>query len=230
MLYHLNNIQTSELYQKLTLMKLDSIRREYKFAELTRKGIDKNPLKLFATWINEAIVSNVNEATAMSVITIGEDGFPQSRIVLLKGYSEKGITFFTDYLSEKGKAINKNPMVGIHFFWSELERQIRISGKAERTSELISDNYFRSRPITSQIAAIISNQSEVIPNREFLENRFFDLQDELHGNTPKRPASWGGYIVKPVKVEFWQGRKSRLHDRILYEKKEDKWIINRLAP
>lgn len=211
-------------------MKLDSIRREYKFAELTSKSIDKNPFKQFATWLSDALNAKVNEATAMSAITIGVDGFPQSRIVLLKGYSEEGFTFFTDYKSEKGKAIIENPKVGIHFFWPELERQVRISGYAEKTSDKISDGYFHSRPITSQIAAIVSSQSEEIPNREFLENRFFDLQDELHGKTPKRPESWGGYLVKPVKIEFWQGRESRLHDRILYNKTDKIWTLTRLAP
>lgn len=211
-------------------MKLDSRRREYKFAELTRKSIDRNPLKQFATWLNDALNSKVNEATAMSVVTISTDGFPQSRIVLLKGYSENGFTFFTDYSSKKGKSIEKKPLVGLHFFWPELERQIRISGYAKKTSDKISDSYFYSRPITSQITAIVSNQSEEIPNRDFLENRFFDLQDQLQGETPKRPKSWGGYIVKPVKMEFWQGRESRLHDRILYVKKNGDWITSRLSP
>lgn len=211
-------------------MKLDSIRREYKFAELTRKSIDKNPFKQFAIWLSEALKAKVNEATAMSALTIGLDKFPQSRIVLLKGYNEKGFTFFTDYGSEKGNAILENPRIGLHFFWPELERQIRISGFAEKTNEKISDNYFLSRPITSQIAANVSNQSEEIPNREYLENRFFDLQNKLHGETPKRPKSWGGYNVIPVKIEFWQGRESRLHDRILYTKTDNNWNISRLAP
>lgn len=216
--------------QKNNSMKLDSIRREYKFAELTRKSIDKNPLKQFAVWLNDALNAKVNEATAMSALTIDSDDFPQSRIVLLKGYSEDGFTFFTDYKSEKGIAINENPKIGLHFFWPELERQIRISGLAEKTNDKISDGYFQSRPITSQIAAIVSNQSEEIPNRDYLENRFFDLQNELHGKTPERPESWGGYLVKPVKIEFWQGRESRLHDRILYIKTENDWTIIRLAP
>jgi pyridoxamine 5'-phosphate oxidase len=211
-------------------MKLDSIRREYKFAELTRKSIDKNPFKQFAIWLSDALNVKANEATAMSAITIGIDGFPQSRIVLLKGYSEDGFTFFTDYKSEKGKAIIENPKIGIHFFWPELERQVRISGYAEKTNDKISDGYFQSRPITSQISAIVSNQSEEIPNRQFLEDRFFDLQNKLDGKTPKRPESWGGYLVKPVKIEFWQGRESRLHDRIIYNKTDKDWILTRLAP
>jgi pyridoxamine 5'-phosphate oxidase len=211
-------------------MKLDSIRNEYKFAELSKRSIEADPLKQFGIWMNDALNANVNEATAMSVITIGTDGFPHSRIVLLKDYNKKGFTFFTNYTSNKGKDIEKNTSVGIHFFWPELERQIRISGYAEKTSDKISDNYFHSRPISSQIAAIISVQSEEIPTREFLENRFFDLQDKLRAEIPERPESWGGYIVTPVQVEFWQGRESRLHDRILYIKQDKGWVIKRLAP
>ncbi len=211
-------------------MKIESIRREYEFAELSRKSIDKNPFKQFATWLNEALISRVLEATAMSVITINNDGFPQSRIVLLKSYSENGFSFFTNYSSEKGRSIERNPMIGLHFFWPELERQIRISGFAKKTSTKISDSYFHSRPITSQIAASVSKQSEEIPNREFLENRFFDFQNQLRGKNPKRPGSWGGYIVDPVKFEFWQGRENRLHDRILYIKQGEDWLIKRLAP
>lgn len=211
-------------------MKLESIRKEYKFAELTENSIDHNPFNQFETWLNEAINACVNEPTAMSVSTVGTDGFPQTRIVLLKGFNKNGFTFFTNYNSEKGKAIKKNNAVGLHFFWPELERQIRISGYAEKTSDEISDNYFHSRPLLSQIAATVSNQSEKIPSRSFLEKKFETFQNELNNNKPKRPDSWGGYIIKPVKIEFWQGRESRLHDRILYEKFGEIWIISRLAP
>lgn len=212
------------------LMKLDSIRREYKFAELTRKNVDKDPLKQLQIWISEALNTNTNEATAMSVVTTDIDGFPEVRIVLLKKLDKNGILFFTDYSSSKGKAIKKNNKVGLHFFWPIMERQVRISGYAVKTSEEISDNYFNSRPITSQIAAVVSNQSKEIPSREFLENHFFDLQNQLHGKAPKRPETWGGYLVKPLKMEFWQGRESRLHDRIVYEIKNKKWQTKRLAP
>lgn len=211
-------------------MKLDSIRREYKFAELSENSIDNNPFNHFETWLNEALNARVNEPTAMSVSTFGTDDFPQTRIVLLKAFSENGFTFFTNYNSEKGKAIKKNNAVGLHFFWPELERQIRISGFAEKTSDEISDNYFHSRPLFSQIAASVSNQSEKIPSRSFLEKKFEILQNEIQNNKLKRPDSWGGYIIKPVKIEFWQGRESRLHDRILHEKIKDKWIVSRLAP
>ena len=211
-------------------MNLNTVRREYKFAELSKRNIKSDPIHQFEIWLNEALNSKVNDPTSMSAITVGKDGFPQSRMVLLKGYSRDGFTFFTNYLSEKGKAISADPKVGLLFYWPELERQVRISGIATKSSEKDSDNYFQSRPITSRIAAVVSNQSEEIPNRSILENKFFDLQNKLQGSEPKRPESWGGYIVKPVKIEFWQGRESRLHDRILYEKKKENWIIKRLAP
>lgn len=226
----LNKCDVVGLHKKEIFMKLDSIRREYKYAKLTRKSIDKSPFKQFAVWLNDALNFKVNEATAMSVITIDTDGFPQSRIVLLKDYNERGFAFFTNYSSEKGKSIDENSKVGLHFFWPELNQQIRITGFAEKTSDKISERYFYSRPIPSQIAANISNQSEEIPNREFLENRFLDLQNKLQGEVPKRPTTWGGYIVKPIRFEFWQGRENRLHDRILYEKQDGNWIIKRLAP
>lgn len=211
-------------------MKLHSIRTEYKYAELTENSIDKNPLLQFEHWLNDAISAKVNEPTAMSVVTFGIDGFPDSRMVLLKDYNENGFTFFTNYNSNKGKAMKKKPAVGLHFFWPELERQIRISGFAEKTSEEISDRYFSSRPVLSQIAAVVSNQSSKIPSRDFLQNQFDNLKNEITGENLKRPANWGGFVVKPVKFEFWQGRENRLHDRILYENENGSWIISRLAP
>lgn len=211
-------------------MKLHSIRTEYKYAELTESNIDKNPLKQFEHWLNDAINAKVNEPTAMSVATVGTDGFPDSRIVLLKDFGEKGLTFFTNYNSNKGIAIAKNHAVSLHFFWPELERQIRISGFAEKTSDEISDKYFYSRPVLSQIAAIISNQSSKIHSRDSLQNLFEKAKKESTGQIIKRPENWGGYLVTPVKIEFWQGRESRLHDRIHFEKSGEEWIISRLAP
>lgn len=211
-------------------MELDSLRREYKFDELSRKSISKSPFKQFETWLNEAVKSKTFEPNAMSVATVGPDGFPQSRMVLLKYFDENGFIFFTSYKSEKGKAIAANPKVALSFFWPELERQVRITGFAEKTSEEQSETYFKLRPVTSQIAAIVSKQSVEIPDRQYLENQFYDLQDKLLGKPPKRPKSWGGFIVKPTKIEFWQGRESRLHDRILYERTGDEWIIKRLSP
>jgi len=215
---------------KLFFMKLHSIRSEYKFAELSEASIANNPLKQFEHWLNDALNAKVNEPTAMSVATFGTDGFPNSRIVLLKDFNEKGLTFFTNYMSNKGMSIATNPAVGLHFFWPELERQIRISGFAEKTSDEISDTYFYSRPVLSQMAAVVSNQSSKIPSREFLNDQFAVLKEKADKETIKRPENWGGFVVTPVKFEFWQGRESRLHDRILYEKDNDNWVISRLAP
>jgi pyridoxamine 5'-phosphate oxidase len=211
-------------------MKLDSIRTEYKYAELSENSIEKNPLKQFEHWLNDALNAKVNEPTAMSVATFGVDGFPDSRIVLLKDFGENGLTFFTSYTSNKGNSIAKNPAVGLHFFWPELERQIRISGFAEKTTDEISDRYFYSRPVLSQIAAVVSNQSRKIHSRELLQNRFETVKEETANKIIKRPENWGGFLVTPVKFEFWQGRESRLHDRILYEKEKGSWVISRLAP
>lgn len=211
-------------------MKLYSIRTEYKYAELTESSIDKNPFKQFEHWLNDALNAKVNEPTAMSLATLGIDDFPDTRIVLLKDYGEKGFTFFTNYNSNKGKSMLKKPAVGLHFFWPELERQIRISGFAEKTSEEVSDKYFNSRPVLSQIAAIVSDQSSKIQSREILQNNFDSEKEKIKDETISRPENWGGFLVKPVKFEFWQGRESRLHDRILFEKRGEEWSISRLAP
>ena len=210
-------------------MKLHEIRSEYKYAELNEKSISENPFKQFEHWMNDTLNAKVNEPTAMSVSTVGNNGYPDSRIVLLKDFSENGFTFFTNYNSNKGNSIAKNPRVGLHFFWPELERQIRITGIAVKTLDEVSDRYFYSRPVLSQVAAIVSNQSSKIPSREILQN-LFDKEKEKLVTVLKRPENWGGFMVKPIKFEFWQGRESRLHDRILYEKLEDKWNISRLAP
>jgi len=211
-------------------MQLDNIRRDYKHAELNETSIETNPIQQFRIWLNEAISADIPDATAMSFVSVGEDGFPQSRIVLLKDFSENGFAFFTNYNSEKGKAIKLNPKVSLHFFWHELERQVRITGIAGKTSKEISKVYFHSRPQKSQIAAVISNQSSVVPSRNFLENKFNQLLNELKDQNPVYPKNWGGYMVKPIKFEFWQGRESRLHDRIVYEKENDNWHLKRLAP
>jgi len=211
-------------------MKLHSIRSEYKYAELSENSIEKNPLNQFERWLNDALNAKVNEPTAMSVATFGADGFPDSRIVLLKDFGESGLTFFTNYSSNKGKSISKNRAVALHFFWPELERQIRILGFAEKTTDEISDRYFYSRPVLSQIAAVVSSQSSKIPSREFLQTRFETIKEKTAGEIIKRPENWGGFLVTPLKFEFWQGRESRLHDRILYEKENSNWVISRLAP
>lgn len=211
-------------------MKLESVRREYKYATLSEQNIPDNPLHLFKQWMDNAVSAKVNEPTAMSVSTIGNDGFPQSRIVLLKYFGEDGFIFFTNYESEKGKAVLKNSAVCLLIFWPELERQVRITGLAEKTSNKISDSYFQSRPVNSQAAAIISDQSQKISSREELEIKFEKLIKNVPPENFIRPENWGGFAVKPIKIEFWQGRENRLHDRILYEKTKRNWQISRLAP
>ena len=168
---------------------------------------------------------------AMTISTIGLDGFPKNRVVLLKKYTHEGFIFFTNYESEKGKAIAKNPNVCISFFWPNLERQIIIKGMAEKIAENLSDGYFESRPKGSQYGAIVSDQSTVIPSRDYLEDKLKALESEYEGKEIKRPDFWGGFIVKPISMEFWQGRPNRLHDRIRYALQEDyDWKIERLAP
>jgi len=211
-------------------MKLESIRTEYRFSELLENSVAANPFLQFEKWLHEALKAKVNEPTAMSLATMDADGFPSSRIVLLKDFNESGFTFFTNYQSNKGKSIEKNPNIGLHFFWPELERQIRISGIAKKTSDEISDQYFYSRPLNSQIAAIVSEQSSKIESRNLLHSQFETIQLLAKNQQILRPKNWGGYIVNPVKFEFWQGRESRLHDRILFEKQGEDWIISRLAP
>lgn len=211
-------------------MKLDSIRNEYNFSGLTKMDVDENPFRQFQKWLQEALYSEEKEPTAMSFITIGTDGFPHSRIVLLKFFDQNGFVFFTNYSSEKGKAIESNAAVGLHFFWSALERQVRVSGTAQKTSHELSEEYFKSRPLESQIAAWASEQSREIPSREYLEKRFNEYRDAFATHAPALPSFWGGYVVVPQKIEFWQGRANRLHDRILYEKNKESWSIKRLAP
>lgn len=211
-------------------MDLEEIRRDYKHAELNEDNIHTNPIEQFSKWMDEALAANIPDATAMSLVSIGSNGFPQSRIVLLKDFGESGFTFFSNYKSEKGKAITNYNKVSLHFYWSELERQIRISGLVTKTDIETSKKYFHSRPQKSQLAAVISEQSMLIPSREFLELKFNELSEKLNGSNPAFPINWGGYVVSPVYFEFWQGRESRLHDRIIYGKDGQDWTIKRLAP
>lgn len=175
--------------------------------------------------------AQIDELNAMTLATASADGVPSARTVLLKDFSDEGFVFFTNYESYKGRQLAENPRASLLFFWKELERQVRIVGVVQKVSEEESDNYFRSRPVLSQIGAIVSPQSTVIESRDWLEERYNQLQQQLAPDAIQRPAHWGGYIVKPVRIEFWQGRPSRLHDRIEYSLQEDgTWKIERLAP
>ncbi len=211
-------------------MKLDSLRNEYKYSGITRKNVAVNPFDQFNLWMNEVIESGEKEPTAMTLSTIGTDGFPHMRIVLLKYIDEKGFIFFTNYNGYKAKSLEVNNVAGLHFFWSKIERQIKIVGHAEKTSRDFSEKYFKSRPVESQISAWASNQSEEIPSREHLEQRFEELRIKFNNQSVPLPPFWGGYRIIPEKIEFWQGRINRLHDRILYEKTSKGWDIKRLAP
>lgn len=211
-------------------MHLKEIRREYSYAELHEKDIAKIPMQQFSKWLEEAINSRIEDPTAMSLASIGPDGFPQSRIVLLKDFGETGFTFFTNYTSEKALAIANNNKVGLHFYWPQHNRQVRILGHAKKTDPETSKKYFQSRPQESQLAAIVSQQSIVIASRRSLESKFQKLNDSLGDKQPDYPNNWGGYRVKPIYYEFWQGRENRLHDRIVYQQNKTKWDIFRLAP
>ena len=211
---------------------LSDYRKSYEKSELLESAIPEDPINLFNRWFHEVEEFGSNEeVNAMTVATIGLDGFPKSRVVLLKKYNEEGFIFYTNYNSEKGKALIQNPNICLSFFWPTAERQVIIKGVAERTKEIISDNYFDSRPEGSKLGAIVSNQSEVIASRAILEDKLKQLESDFEGKEIPRPDYWGGFLVRPLSVEFWQGRANRLHDRIRYQLEEDfSWTIDRLAP
>ncbi|MEM6893661.1 MAG: pyridoxamine 5'-phosphate oxidase [Bacteroidota bacterium] len=211
---------------------LSDYRKSYDKKELLEDTVDPNPMQQFQTWFYEVEATDgVEEPNAMTISTIGLDGFPKNRVVLMKKYTHEGFIFYTNYLSEKGKAIAANDNVCLSFFWPNLERQIIIKGKAEKIAENLSDGYFESRPVGSRLGAVVSDQSEVIPSREVLEEKLAALEKEYEGKDIPRPQHWGGYIVRPASLEFWQGRPNRLHDRIRYELQNNlDWKIERLAP
>ena len=211
---------------------LSNYRKSYEKSELLESNIPEDPINLFNRWFHEVEdFGGVDEVNAMTVSTQGLDGFPKSRVVLLKKYNEEGFIFYTNYESEKGKAILNNPNICLSFFWHSMERQVIIKGIAEKTAQNISDNYFASRPKGSQLGALVSAQSEIIPNREYLETKLKALETEFEGKEVPRPDFWGGFLVRPIEVEFWQGRPNRLHDRIRYKLSENfDWKIDRLSP
>jgi pyridoxamine 5'-phosphate oxidase len=211
--------------------KIADIRKEYKMQGLDEKDVQQDPIKQFEKWWHDVSGSKVEEANAMTLATATKNGKPSARIVLLKGFTHEGFVFFTNYESHKGIELSENPQVSLVFFWKELERQVRIEGIAQRTSVDESDTYFNSRPEGSKIGAWASPQSKVIASRKIIEDNVAAVEKKFTGATIQRPAHWGGYIVKPQLIEFWQGRPSRLHDRIQYTKPENgNWKIERLAP
>jgi pyridoxamine 5'-phosphate oxidase len=216
---------------KIDKTTLENLRIDYHKNSLAEADVKKEPIEQFGIWFNEALNAQVLEANAMTLATASKDGIPSARIVLLKGFDEKGFSFYTNYLSKKGKDIAKNPFASIVFFWPELQRQIRIDGKINKLSKEESEAYFNSRPFESRIGAICSPQSQVIPNRESLEVVYKNMDAKYQGKHVPKPAHWGGYLLSPISIEFWQGRPSRLHDRMKYVLMEKgKWKIERLAP
>lgn len=211
-------------------MNIGAIRTEYKQRQLSEADVAATPHQQFEIWWQEVINSNIEEPNAMTLSTVSADGQPSSRIVLLKGFDSNGLVFFTNYKSRKGREIAANNRVSLLFFWKELERQIRIDGIAEKIDAGQSDSYFLSRPTGSQIGAWASPQSEPVENREALDRLVNDMEQKFTDETLTRPDHWGGYIVKPARIEFWQGRPNRLHDRIEYSGNRNEWKVQRLAP
>lgn len=207
-------------------------RKVYEKSQLIESEIKQNPIEQFRDWFMEASENpNISEANAMALSTLENDGCPRTRMVLLKAYTYEGFIFYTNYDSRKGKSIEKTHKACLHFFWPNLERQIIIKAEMERIAENLSDGYFHSRPKGSQLGAVVSPQSQEIPNREFLEDKLQQLEEKYADTEIPRPENWGGYIAKPYEIEFWQGRPNRLHDRIVYELVDGlDWKIARLAP
>lgn len=220
-------------YIKIDIMSpndLNALRHEYSLKSLNESEVKQSPIEQFDRWLNEAINSGILEPNAMTLATSTFDGKPSARVVLLKHYDEKGLSFFTNYESRKAKNIIQNPYGALVFFWPELERQVRIEGKIQKATDAESDRYFKTRPEASKIGAWASPQSSVIPNRKYLERLMADFEEEFKGKPIMRPPNWGGYTLVPTLFEFWQGRPNRLHDRIQYTLVNNQWKIERLAP
>ncbi|HMJ07554.1 MAG TPA: pyridoxamine 5'-phosphate oxidase [Pyrinomonadaceae bacterium] len=214
----------------MTEQKLADLRRDFSRESLSRSSVDNDPFAQFSKWMTAALASEIVDATAMVLSTVSAECRPSSRVVLLKGFDETGLAFYTNYQSKKGRDLAENPYAALHFFWPELERQVNISGVAAKLSTEESEAYFQSRPAESRIGAWASHQSEVLASREVLETRVAELRKKFAGKDIPLPPFWGGYRLAPEWFEFWQGRPNRLHDRICYQLSGGQWQISRLSP
>jgi pyridoxamine 5'-phosphate oxidase len=213
----------------MTIQSIADLRKDYTQAGLEQG--DPSPFRQFELWFNQAVAADLLEPNAMTLATVTSDGRPDARIVLLKGFDQHGFVFYTNYLSQKGQELAANPHAALVFLWADLERQVRVVGRVEKATDIEADTYFQSRPLGSRLGAWASTQSEVIPSREFLETRMAALETEYQGREIPRPEHWGGFRLVPMELEFWQGRPSRLHDRLRYRLQENGvWVIDRLAP
>ncbi|MEX0929635.1 MAG: pyridoxamine 5'-phosphate oxidase [Balneolales bacterium] len=207
------------------------LRRDYRSGGLVEKDLRDHPLDQFGLWFDQALRSGILEPNAMTLATADQSGRPSARMVLLKGYDKEGFSFFSNYTSRKGRELAENPRASLVFFWGELERQVRIEGETEKLSQTISEEYFHSRPFESQIGAWASSQGSVLKGRDELEKAHEIIASRFKGKQVPMPGYWGGYLLRPSRIEFWQGRPSRLHDRLVYRKaEEDQWVTERLAP
>jgi pyridoxamine 5'-phosphate oxidase len=211
-------------------MSIGALRREYARARLDESSVSPDPVTEFARWFEEAVRAQVQEPNAMTLATASTEGVPSARIVLLKGFDERGFVFFTDYRSQKGAELERNPRAALVFYWPELERQVRITGSVSTIGRAESEAYFRTRPRGSRISAWVSHQSQVIGSRKLLEDRIPELEARYPGEDVPLPPYWGGFRLNPESMEFWQGRASRLHDRIRYVRKAEGWKVERLSP
>jgi pyridoxamine 5'-phosphate oxidase len=211
--------------------RIADLRLEYTAQSLHESDVAKDPIDQFEKWWQQAVASEIKEPNAMILATASADGVPSARVMLLKGFNKEGFIFFTNYKSYKSMQLEENPKASLVFFWGELERQVRVVGLVSKAADAVSDEYFQSRPLGSRIGAWASPQSSVVESREWLDAHYERLTQEFSGKEIKRPAHWGGFVVQPVMIEFWQGRPGRLHDRIQYTLQEDgSWKIERLAP
>ena len=219
-----------EIEQDDMNLAIADLREDYTLEELTESEVDSSPFVQFQRWFDQAVEAQLPEPNAMTVATATKDGIPSARIVLLKGFDDRGFVFYTNYNSHKAQELIDNPHAALVFLWTELERQIRIVGSVEKIAAEESDAYFYSRPIGSRLGAWASEQSQVISSRDVLEQRLEDLKAEYENQDIPRPPHWGGFRVKPIAIEFWQGRSSRLHDRLRYQLQNGKWMLDRLSP